>query len=283
MSRSRSKRVSRLTASTAVIAATAHGAHARTGFQTSADPASSQSPTPTSTQAPATSSHFTPSNGRSTSAATDAPTIDPSVLTAYTRPMARSPPPAASSVRVMRGSVTPAQKVAGSMTASEMPYLATLKIRYASSFIPRALSSVACQWKLAMYTGSVATARSPIVTCTNPSVRSGSVNRSARARAHSAPAASPVMKAESISSNECVAAPSTSASIRIHAISYTNEATAVPAATASSARSRRTRAGVALTGSPSSGSRGASPAVARVRCSTSTTTSATSRLRAAAA
>ena len=53
----------------------------------------------------------------STSPASAAPTIEPSVLTAYTWPTARSPAPRASSTRVMSGSVTPAQNVAGSITA----------------------------------------------------------------------------------------------------------------------------------------------------------------------
>ena len=47
----------------------------------------------------------------------------------------------------------------------------------------------------------------------------GSASRSARERIHQAPSARPRMKAESISSNECVALPSTSASIRIQSIS----------------------------------------------------------------
>jgi hypothetical protein len=44
------------------------------------------------------------------------------------------------------------------------------------------------------------------------------------------------MNAESISSNECVALPSTSESIRTHAISYTKLESAVPAATISRTR-----------------------------------------------
>ena len=44
------------------------------------------------------------------------------------------------------------------------------------------------------------------------------------------------MNAESISSNECVALPSTSESMRTHAISYTKLESAVPAATISSTR-----------------------------------------------
>ena len=43
------------------------------------------------------------------------PQIDPSVFQPYTAPIARSPDPLASRVRVMSGSVIPAQKVAGSM------------------------------------------------------------------------------------------------------------------------------------------------------------------------
>jgi hypothetical protein len=42
--------------------------------------------------------------------------------------MARSPPPAAISVRVISGSVMPAHSVAGSITASENAYLANEKI-----------------------------------------------------------------------------------------------------------------------------------------------------------
>ena len=58
-----------------------------------------------------------------------------------------------------------------------------------------------------------------MVHCTMPSVRSGCASRSARPRIHHAPSARPRMNAESISSNECVALPTTSDSMRIHAIS----------------------------------------------------------------
>jgi hypothetical protein len=52
-----------------------------------------------------------------------------------------------------------------------------------------------------------------------PSARIGSLKRSARVRTQNAPRASPRMNADSISSKECVALPSTSESIRIQAIS----------------------------------------------------------------
>ena len=70
---------------------------------------------------PVISSPLRPSNGMSQSAAAATPTIEPSVFQAYTAPIARSPCPAPSSIRVISGSVTPAQKVGGSITASEMP------------------------------------------------------------------------------------------------------------------------------------------------------------------
>ncbi len=47
--------------------------------------------------------------------------IEPRVLTPYTSPIARSPAPAAISVRVSSGNVAPAQKVVGSMIARQMP------------------------------------------------------------------------------------------------------------------------------------------------------------------
>ena len=53
----------------------------------------------------------------------------------------------------------------------------------------------------------------------SPSVRSGSVKRSARRRTQKEPSASPRMNAESISSKEWVALDSTSDSMRIQAIS----------------------------------------------------------------
>jgi hypothetical protein len=59
----------------------------------------------------------------------------------------------------------------------------------------------------------------PISSWTIPSVRIGSAKLSARLRTKSEPSARPRMNAESISSNECVALPSTNDSIRIQAIS----------------------------------------------------------------
>jgi hypothetical protein len=79
-----------------------------------------------STSAPITSSALSPTSGSSTRPASAAPTMDPKVFTPYTVPIARSPPPALMSVRVMSGSVIPAQKVAGSITSSAMPYRATV-------------------------------------------------------------------------------------------------------------------------------------------------------------
>ena len=59
---------------------------------------------------------MSPSSGISTSPASTTPTIEPSVFTAYTLPIARSPSPRRMSMRVMSGSVIPAQKVDGSIT-----------------------------------------------------------------------------------------------------------------------------------------------------------------------
>ena len=87
----------------------------------------SQTPSAMSITPPEMSRTFSPSSGISTSAASPAPTIEPSVLTLYTAPTARSPLPAFNSIRVMSGSVIPAQNVAGSITASAMPYFATVK------------------------------------------------------------------------------------------------------------------------------------------------------------
>ena len=78
---------------------------------------------------------------------------------------------------------------------------------------------VAIQSKLARYSESVATARAPIAHCVRPSARIGSRKRSARVRTQNAPSDSPRMNADSISSNECVALPRTSDSMRTHAIS----------------------------------------------------------------
>ena len=69
------------------------------------------------------------------------------------------------------------------------------------------------------YTGSVATASTPIAICTTASVRTEPAPASLRRRMANAPHANPKMNAESISSNECVADPSTSDSMRIHPIS----------------------------------------------------------------
>ena len=73
--------------------------------------------------------------------------------------------------------------------------------------------------KLASYTGSVASAASPIAICTAARSRIGSGVASMRRRTARPPSAKPRMKAASISSNECVDAPSTSESIRIQLIS----------------------------------------------------------------
>ena len=74
-----------------------------------------------SSVAPAMIIPFSPSHGMSTKPAATTPTIDPRVLTPNTRPMARSPTPPATRMRVINGRVTPAQKVAGSMIASPIP------------------------------------------------------------------------------------------------------------------------------------------------------------------
>ena len=55
--------------------------------------------------------------------------------------------------------------------------------------------------------------------CTTASVRTDAAPASLRRRIANAPHASPRMNAESISSNECVADPSTSDSMRIQPIS----------------------------------------------------------------
>jgi hypothetical protein len=55
--------------------------------------------------------------------------------------------------------------------------------------------------------------------CTTPRARSGRRKRSAWRRTQNAPSAMPRMNAESMISNECVALPRTSDSMRIHAIS----------------------------------------------------------------
>jgi hypothetical protein len=83
---------------------------------------------------PETSRTLSPRSGIRTSAASPAPIIEPKVFTLYTAPTARSPLPAFSSIRVISGSVIPAQNVAGSITASAMPYFATVKRSYPSGF-----------------------------------------------------------------------------------------------------------------------------------------------------
>ena len=86
------------------------------------------------------------------------------------------------------------------------------------------------------YAESVRMASAPIAHCVTPSARTGSRKRSARVRTQKAPSESPRMKAESINSNECVALPSTSESMRTHAISQTKLESAVPAVTISNTR-----------------------------------------------
>ena len=77
----------------------------------------------------------------------------------------------------------------------------------------------AIQWNDCRYTGSVITASTPIAICTSASVRTEAAPASLRRRMANAPHANPRMNAYSISSNECVADPSTRDSIRIHPIS----------------------------------------------------------------
>ena len=168
---------------------------------------------------PVTSIAFRPMSGISTIAASAAPTMEPKVLTLYTVPMARSPAPAPSSMRVISGSVMPAQNVAGSITARQMAYRASENSRYPSSVRASACSSDAIQSKLATYTDSVAMASAPITHCVIASARIGSRKVSARLRTQSAPSESPRMNADNMSSKECVALPSTSDSMRTQAIS----------------------------------------------------------------
>ena len=94
------------------------------------------------------------------------------------------------------------------------------------------------------------------------------------------------MNAESMSSKECVALPKTSESIRIQAISYTNDATAVPKLTARSSRDEArglsgargsSRGGGEATEEAAAGEEAAGERAAR------NTTAATRRFRAAAA
>ena len=59
-----------------------------------------------------------PSSGRPRCTANSTPAIAPSVLAAYTLPIAPSPAPRRISAPVMSGSVMPAQIAAGSMTSA---------------------------------------------------------------------------------------------------------------------------------------------------------------------
>jgi hypothetical protein len=81
------------------------------------------------------------------------------------------------------------------------------------------LSSASISEKVKSYTGSVASAATPITVCTQASCRAGSGAVSARRLTARPPSASPRMKVASISSNEWVDAPSTSDSMRIQLIS----------------------------------------------------------------
>ena len=96
------------------------------------------------------------------------------------------------------------------------------------------------------------------------------------------------MNAESISSNECVAEPSTSESMRIQPISYMNDDSAVPKLTASRIRrTRRDTSSPTNTGAPVPASRdgaatGSAPASVAPR-ETMNTAAATTRFIAAAA
>ena len=93
--------------------------------------------------------------------------------------------------------------------------------------------------------GSVASAASPMATCTHASSRTVSAALSMRLRTHRPPKAIPRMNAESMSSKACVELPSTSASIRIHPISYMKEDMPVRQATTRSRRSCGTGAAAA--------------------------------------
>ena len=73
-----------------------------------------------SSPAAASSIPCRPISGSSTSPPSPTPTIDPSVFQPYTAPIARSPKPAPTSVRVSSGRVMPAQNVAGSMIARQI-------------------------------------------------------------------------------------------------------------------------------------------------------------------
>ncbi len=77
--------------------------------------------------APMMSMALRPISGSSTRPPSATPMIDPSVFQAYTAPIARSPAPPTISVRVMSGSVIPAQKVAGSMMRRQSTYRAIVK------------------------------------------------------------------------------------------------------------------------------------------------------------
>jgi hypothetical protein len=99
-----------------------------------------------STAAPTTSNAFTPISGIRTRLARKAPTIDPKVLKPYTMPIARSPVLRVTSMRVMSGSVIPAQNVAGSITARQMKYRATANPWYPASLIPNVRRMPSVHW-----------------------------------------------------------------------------------------------------------------------------------------
>ncbi len=90
------------------------------------DQRSSQPPSTMSAQAPITSASLSPTSGISTCTVSSTPAIAPSVLQAYTWPMARSPWPRRISTWVNSGSVMPAMKVAGSMIAKAIAWLPRL-------------------------------------------------------------------------------------------------------------------------------------------------------------
>ena len=138
------------------------------------------------------------------------------------------------------------------------------------------------QWNDDPYATRVPRAQSPIATWISPRARSGEANVSARRLIQSDPRARPRMNALSINSNECVALPRTSDSIRIQSISYRNDAIAVPALTASRSpcvRSRRVGSSVEVAGT---GLHGALGADRSATAATTATTAATARLASAA-
>ena len=87
---------------------------------------------PRSSAAPKATSPFNPSRGIPTCVAATTPAMAPTVLAAYTAPMLFSPAPWASRVKVIRGRVIPAQKVAGNITSSDSEWLARLNRTYPS-------------------------------------------------------------------------------------------------------------------------------------------------------